>query len=148
MPTGNVIRNNECWCRLWIDYRDKLTEKNLLDSTGNQAHAEKPAWNPEWVKGMGLDIDTSIIARRLTVVSPTQAKLTIENQGRSPQAGVFEVWIEPGRDGRIVTPPEIPFSLKSGEKTERTITIEHGSPVRLGAYLKGESFVPAGIEMK
>ncbi len=97
---------------------------------------------------MGLDIDTPLLARRLTEVSPTQAKLTIENQGRSTQTGVFEVWIAPGVDGRIVTPPEIPFSLKPGEKTEQTITIEHVGPVYLGAYLKGESFVPAGIKMK
>jgi parallel beta-helix repeat protein len=147
MPTGNVIDDNECWCRIWVDYRDKLTERNM-DSAGNQVHPEKTVWNPEWVRGMGLDIDTPLVARRLTEVSPTQAKLTIENQGRSTQAGVFAVWIEPGVDGRIVTPPEIPFSLKPGEKTERMITIEHGSPIRLGAYLKGESFVPAGITMK
>ncbi|MGO4518321.1 right-handed parallel beta-helix repeat-containing protein [Terriglobus sp. 2YAB30_2] len=147
LPTGNAIHDNDCWCRIWVDYRDKLTEKNL-DSVGNQAHPEKAVWNPEWVKGMGLDIDTSLLARRLTAVSPTQAKLTIENQGRSAQSGVFAVWIEPGVDARIVTPPEIPFSLKPGEKAERTITIEHASPVYLGVYLKGESFVPAGIKMK
>lgn len=147
LPTGNVVHDNECWCGIWIDYRDKLTEKNL-DSAGNQVHPEKTVWNPEWVKGMGLDIDTPVVVRRLTAVSPTQATLTIENQGRSAQSGVFEVWIAPGVDGRVVTPPEIPFSLKPGEKTEQTITIEHGSPVYLGAYLKGETFVSAGIKMK
>ncbi len=147
MPTGNAVRNNECWCRLWIDYRDNLTEKSL-DSAGNQVHPEKAVWNPEWVKGMGLDIDTPLIARRLTEVSPTQAKLTIENQGRSAQTAVFALWIAPGEDSRIVTSPQIPFSLKPGEKTEQTITIEHTSPIHLGAYLKGESFVPAGITMK
>ena len=153
LPTGNVIHDNECWCRIWVDYRDKLTEKNL-DSAGNHVYPDKTVWNPKWVKGMGLDADspsiaaTPVVSRRLTKVSPTEAKLTIENQGRSAQSGVFEVWIEPGVNGRIVTPPEIPFSLKPGEKTERTITIEHGSPVHLGAYLKSESFVPAGIEMK
>ena len=147
LPTGNVIHDNECWCRIWVDYRDKLTEKNM-DSVANQVHPEKTVWNPDWVKGMGLDIDTPLVARRLTEVTPTQAKLTIENQGRSAQAGVFEVWIEPGVDGRIVTPPEIPFSLKPGEKAEQTITIEHVGPVHLGAYLKGESFIPAGIKMK
>ena len=153
LPTGNVIRDNECWCRIWIAYYDKLTEKNL-DYAGNQVHPEKPVWNPEWIKGMGLDANspsvaaTPILARRLTQISPTQAKLTIENQGPTPQNGVFQVWIEPGGAARTVTPPEIPFSLKPGEKTEQTITIEHGSPVHLGAYLKGESFVPAGITMK
>ena len=119
-----------------------------MDSADNQVHQERAVWDSVWVKGMGLDIDTPVVSRRLTQVSPTEAKLTIENRGRSAQSGVFEVWIEPGMDGRIVTPPEIPFSLKPGEKTERTITIQHGSPVHLGAYLKGESFVPAGIEMK
>jgi hypothetical protein len=125
-----------------------------MDSAGNQVHPEKTVWNPEWVKGMGLDADspsiaaTPVVSRRLTEVSPTEAKLTIENRGRSAQSGVFEVWIEPGVDGRIVTPPEIPFSLKPGETTERTITIKHGSPIHLGTYLKGESFVPAGIKMK
>lgn len=147
LPTGNAIHDNECWCRLWVDYRDKLTEKNM-DSSGNQVHTEKAVWNPDWVKGMGLDIDTPLVTRRLTGVSPTQAKLTIENQGRSTQSGAFALWIEPGADARIVTPPEIPFSLKPGEKTEQTITIEHRTPVHLGAYLKGESFIPAGITMK
>jgi len=103
---------------------------------------------PGMGRGHGLDIDTSLLARRLTAVSPTQAKLTIENQGPNTQSGVFELWIEPGVDAKIVTPSEIPFSLKPGEKTERAITIEHASPVYLGAYLKGESFVPAGIKMK
>ena len=58
------------------------------------------------------------------------------------------MWIAPVVDGRIVTPREIPFSLKPGEKTEQTITIEHVGPVHLGAYLKGESFVPGGIKME
>jgi hypothetical protein len=147
MPTGNVIHDNECWCRVWVAYYDKLTEKNM-DSAGNQVHPENAVWNPEWVRRMGLDLDTPLIARRLTEVSPTQAKLTIENQGRNVQAGVFEIWIEPGADGKIISPSEIPFALKPGEKTERMITIEHVGPVHLGAYLKGESFVPAGIKMK
>src|SRR5262249_29825304 len=128
LPTGNAIHDNECWCRIWVDYRDRLTEKNM-DSAGNQVHPEKAVWNPEWVKAMGLDIDTTLLARRLTAVSSTEAKLTIENQGRSAQSGMFELWIEPGVDARIVTPSEIPFSLKPGEKTERTITIEHAGPV-------------------
>ena len=147
VPVGNVVRNNECWCKTWIAYYDKLTEKNL-DYGGNQVHPENAVWKPEWVKGMGLDIDTPVVARRLTQVSPNEARLTIENQGRGAQTGVFELWIAPGEDGRIVSPAEIPFSLKAGESTEQTITIEHGSPVYLGAYLKGESFVPAGIRMK
>ena len=147
MPTGNVIHENQCWCRIWVDYRDKLTEKNM-DSAGNQVHPEKPAWNPEWVKGMGLDIDTPLLSRRLTQTSPTQAILTIENQGRSTQTGVFEVWLEPGADARILTPPHVPFSLKPGEKTEQTITIEHVGPVHLGAFLQGETFIPPGIKMK
>ena len=147
LPTGNVIHDNECWCRVWVDYRDKLTEKNM-DSAGNHVYPETAVWDPGWVKGMGLDIDTQVVVRRLTQMSPTQAKLTIENQGRSAQTGVFEMWMAPGDDGRIVTPPEIPFSLKPGEKTERMIIIEHGGPVHLGAYLKGESFVPAAIMMK
>ena len=117
-----------------------------MDSAGNQVHPEKTVWNPEWVKGMGLDVDPLLIARRLTEVSPTQAMLTIENQERGAQTGVFQIWIAPGEDGRILTPPEIPFSLKPGEKTEQTITIEHVGPVYLGADLKGESFVPAGIK--
>ena len=146
MPTGNAIHDNQCWCRLWVDYRDKLTEGNM-DSTGNQVYPEKAVWDPAWVKGMGLDIDTPLLARRLTEVSPTQAKLTIENQGLSVQTGVFEMWLAPGEDGRIATPPDIPFSLKPGETTEQTITVEHSSPVHLGAYLKGESFVPTGIRM-
>jgi hypothetical protein len=147
MPTGNAIHDNECWCRIWVDYREHLSEKDM-DSARNQVLPENAVWNPEWVKGMGLDIDTPLIARRLTEVSPTQAKLTVENQGRSAQAGVFHVWMEPGVEGRIMSPPEIPFSLKPGEKTEQTITIEHTRPIHLGAYLKGESFVPAGIIMK
>ncbi len=46
MPTGNVIHDNECWCRIWVAYYDKLTEKNM-DSAGNQVHPEKvvEAWN-------------------------------------------------------------------------------------------------------
>jgi hypothetical protein len=130
-----------------VDYRDKLTERNM-DSSGNQVHPEKPVWKPEWVEGIGLNLDTPQVARRLTQASPTEAKLTIENQSRSAQTGVFDVWIAPGEDGRLVTPPKIPFSLKPGEKTERTITIEHRGPVHLGASLNGESFVPAGITMK
>jgi hypothetical protein len=147
LPTGNAIRNNECWCRVWVDYRDKLTEMNF-DSSGNQVHPATVAWNTGWVKGMGLSIDTSQVARRLTELGPTQAELTIENQGSSATAGVFQVWIAPGESGRVVTPREIPFSLKPGETTEQTITIEHNGPIHLGAYLKGESFIPAGIKMK
>lgn len=148
LPTGNVIHDNECWCRVWVAYYDKLTEEKNMDSAGNQIHPENAVWNPNWVKGMGLDIDTPVIARRLTAVNATEAKLTIENQGRSAQSGVFQVWIESGVDGQIVSPKEIPFSLKPGETMERTITVEHASPIRLGAYLKGESFVPSGLKMK
>lgn len=148
LPTGNVIHDNECWCRVWVAYYDKLTEEKNMDSAENQVHPENAVWNLDWVKGMGLDIDTPEIARRLTAVNAKEAKLTIENQGRSAQSGVFQVWIEPGVDGRIVSHTEIPFFLKPGETMERTITVEHAIPIRLGAYLKGESFVPSGIKMK
>lgn len=148
LPTGNVIHDNECWCRVWVAYYDKLTEEKNMDSAGNKVHPESAVWNPAWVKGMGLDMDTPVIARRLTAVSSTEAKLAIENQGRSAQSGVFQVWVEPGVDGRVVTPSDIPFSLKPGEKIERMIRVEHAGPIHLGAYLKGESFVPAGVKMK
>lgn len=148
LPMRNAIHNNECWCKVWVAYYDKLTEEKNMDSVGNVVHAEKAAWNPKWVKGMGLDIATPVIVRRLAAVSPTEATLTIENQGRSAQAGMFTIWIAPGEDGKVVTPVEIPFSLQPGESVQRTITIQHAGPVHLGAYLRGESFVPAGVRMK
>lgn len=147
LPVGNAVRDNECWCRIWIAYYDALTEKNL-NYAGNTVHTEKAVWTAEWVKGMGLAIDTPVIVRRLVAVNSTQATLTIENQGRSAQTGVFAVWIAPGEDGRVVSPMEIRFSLKPGETMERAITMEHTGPVHLGAYLQGESVVPAGIVMK
>lgn len=147
LPVGNVVRDNECWCSRWIAYYDKLTEQNL-DYAGNVVHAEKAVWNPEWVKGMGLPIDTAVVTRKLTQVSATQATLRVENQGPSAQTGVFVLWIAPGEDGRLVSPEMLPFSLKPGETMERAITVEHSGPVHLGAYLKGESLVSAGTVMK
>ena len=147
MPTGNVIHDNQCWCRIWVDFRDRLTEKNM-DSAGNQVYSQKAVWKSEWVRSMGLDIDTPLISRRLNRVSPTRATLIIENQGRSAQTGAFDIWIAPGENGSLVTPSTIPFHLQPGEKTEQTITIVHSGLVHLGAYLRHESFVPAGIPME
>lgn len=148
LPTGNIIRNNQCWCRLWIDYRDKLTEKNLLDVSGNQVHPPQAAWNPALVNGIGLDIDTPQIIRRLTAISSTQARLTIENQSRTPQTGTFHLWLAPAEDGAITSASQIHFTLQPGETTEQTITIQHTNPIHLGAYSEEETFTPTGIQLK
>ena len=96
---------------------------------------------------MGLDIDTPVIARRLTRLSPTSAKLTINNQGRSAASGVFDVWIDPEGAAALQTPAAIPFNLQPGEHREVVIEIDRPAPVVLGVELRGEGLVPEGIRM-
>jgi hypothetical protein len=97
---------------------------------------------------MGLDIDAQVIARRLTRLSPTSAKLTMENQGRSAASGVFDVWIDPEGAAALRSPAAIAFHLQPGEQREVLIEIDRPAPVVLGVELRGEGLAPEGIRMK
>ena len=58
----------------WVDYRDKLTEKNM-DSAGNHVYPETGSvGSGHGCKGMGLDIDTQVVVRRLTQDEPDAGK--------------------------------------------------------------------------
>ena len=147
VPKGNVIRDNHAWCKTWIAYYDHMTEHNLA-LINNSLNVPPAPWDPAWVKGMGLDIDTPVIARHLTRLSPTSAKLTIENQGRSAQSGVFDVWIDPEGAATLHTAAAIPFNLQPGEQREVAIEIDHPAVVVLGVELRGEGLAPEGIRME
>ena len=147
VPKGNVIRDNQSWCKTWIAYYDHRTERDLTLSNNSVIQPPAP-WDPAWVKGMGLDIDTPVIARRFTRLSATNAKLTMENQGRSAVSGVFDVWIDPERAATLRTPAAIEFSLQPGEQREVVIEIDRPAPVVLGVELRGEGLAPEGIRME
>jgi hypothetical protein len=147
VPKGNVIRDNQSWCTTWIAYYDHLKESDVTLSN-NSVNAPSAPWDPSWVKGIGLDIDTPVIARRLTRLGPTSAKLTIENQGRSAASGVFDVWIDPAAAATLRTPSAIPFTLQPGERREVLIEIDHPAPAVLGVELRGEGLAPEGIHME
>ena len=147
VPKGNVIRDNQSWCKTWIAYYDHLKESDVTLSN-NSVNTPPAPWDPDWVKGIGLDIDTPVIARRLTRLSPTSAKLTIENQGRSVASGVFDVWIDPAAAATLLTPSAIPFSLQPGERREVSIEIDHPAPAVLGVELRGEGLAPEGIHLE
>lgn len=146
VPRGNVVRDNQSWCAKWIAYYDHRTERDLTLS-GNTVSAPPAPWDPGWVKGMGLDIDTPVIVRRLTRLSSTTAKLTIENQGRGPASGTFDVWIDPDGLTTLHTPAAISFDLQPGEHREVVIEIARPVPVVLGVQLRGEGLDPEGIRM-
>ena len=146
VPKGNVIRDNQAWCKKWIAYYDHRTERDLTLSN-NTTGAPPAPWDPVWVKGMGLDIDTPVIARRLTRVSPTSTTLTIENQGRSAASGTFDVWVDPEGAATLRTPPAIQFSLQPGERREFPIEIDRPASVVVGVELRGEGLAPEGILM-
>lgn len=146
VPEGNVIRDNQSWCKTWIAYYDHMTAHNLTLSN-NFVGSEPAPWDRAWVQGMGLDIDTPVIVRRLTRVSATSAKLTIENQGRSAASGVFDVWIDPEGAATLRTPASIAFNLEPGAKRGIRIEIDRAAPVVLGAELRGEGLVPEGIRL-
>jgi parallel beta-helix repeat protein len=146
-PKGNVIRDNQSWSTRWIAYYDHLTERDA--TLGDNSVNPPPApWDAAWVKGMGLDIDTPVVVRRLTRLSPTRAKLTLENQGRSAASGVFDVWIDPEAAAALRTPAAISFSLAPGERSEMTIEIDRAAAVVLGVELRGERLDPEGIRME
>ena len=147
VPKGNVVRDNQSWCKTWIAYYDHMTEGNLT-LVNNSASLPPAPWDPTWVKGMGLDIDAQVIARRLTRLSPTSAKLTMENQGRSAASGVFDVWIDPEGAAALRSPAAIAFDLQPGEQREILIEIDRPAPVVLGVELRGEGLAPEGIRME
>jgi parallel beta-helix repeat protein len=147
VPKGNVIRNNLAWSKTWIAYYDHMTERNLI-LIDNSVNLPPAPLDSTWVKGMGLDIDTPVIARRLTRLTPTSAKLTIENQGSSTVSGSFDVWIDPQGAAKLRTPAEVPFTLQPGEKSEAIIEIDRPVPVVLGVELRGEGLAPEGIRME
>ena len=147
VPKGNVIRDNQAWCQTWIAYYDHMTERNLT-LINNSTSIPPAPWDPARVKGIGLDIDTPVIVRRLTRLSPTSAKLTMENQGRSAASGVFDVWIDPEAAAMLRTPAAIPFNLQPGEQREVLIEIDRPAPVVLGVELRGEGLAPEGIRME
>ena len=146
VPKGNVIRDNQSWCKTWIAYYDQRTERDLT-LVNNSVNPPSAPWDAAWVKGIGLEIDTPVIARRLTRVSSTTAKLTIENQGRSAASGTFDVWIDPDSAAALRTPAAIPFTLQPGEHRDVVIEIDRPAPVVVGAELRGEGLVPEGIRM-
>jgi hypothetical protein len=146
VPKGNVIRDNQSWCKTWIAYYDQRTERDLT-LVNNSVNPPSAPWDAAWVKGIGLEIDTPVIARRLTRVSSTTAKLTIENQGRSAASGTFDVWIDPDSAAALRTPAAIPFTLQPGEHRDVVIEIDCPAPVVVGAELRGEGLVPEGIRM-
>jgi hypothetical protein len=147
VPKGNAVRDNQAWCETWIAYYDHMTEQNL--TLINNSTSPPPApWNPDWVKGIGLDVDTQVIVRRLTRLSPTSAKLMIENQGVSAASGVFDVWTDPQNAVTLRTPAAIPFDLRPGEQREVLIEIDRPAPVVLGVELRGEGLAPEGIRMQ
>lgn len=147
VPKGNVVRDNQAWCKTWIAYYDHRTERDLT-LTNNSASAPPAPWDPTWVKGIGLDIDTPVIARRLARVSATSIKLTIENQGSSAATGTFDVWMDPEGAATLTTPAAIPFNLQPGEHREALIEIDRPTPVVLGVELRGEGLAPEGIRME
>ena len=147
VPKGNVVRDNQAWCKTWIAYYDHRTERDLT-LTNNSASAPPAPWDPAWVKGIGLDIDTPVIARRLARVSATSTKLTIENQGSSAATGTFDVWMDPEGAATLTTPAAIPFNLQPGEHREALIEIDRPTPVVLGVELRGEGLAPEGIRME
>jgi len=147
VPKGNVIRDNQAWCKTWIAYYDHMTERDLT-LINNSTNAPPAPWDPTWVKGIGLDIDTPVIVRRLTRLTPTSAELTIQNQGGSAVSGVFDVWIDPEGAVTLRTPAAIPFNLPPGEQHEVLIEIDRSAPVVLGVDLRGEGLAPEGIRME
>ena len=147
VPKGNVIRDNQAWCKTWIAYYDHMTARNLT-LINNSVSSPPAPWDPAWVKGMGLDIDTPVIVRRLTRLSATSAMLTIENRGRNAASGVFDVWIDPAAAAMLSTPAAITFDLQPGAQREVLIEIDRPAPVVVGVELRGEGLAPEGIRME
>jgi len=146
-PKGNIVEDNQSWSGKWIDYLDKLTEHDLT-LRNNAVNARPGAVDPAWVKGIGLDIDTPVIARRLTVLSPASVKLVIENQGRTAASGVFDVWVDPEGAATLRTPASISFALQAGERRTVTIEVERHAPAVVGVELRGEGVAPEGVALK
>jgi len=146
-PKGNVIENNQSWSGKWIDYLDKRTERDVT-LRGNSINARPGVVDPAWVKGIGLEIQTAVIARHLTPISSSSAELTIENQGHSAASGVFDVWLDPQGSATLRTPAAIPFTLQAGERRKVTLEVERTAPVVLGVQLRGEGLVPEGVRLR
>lgn len=145
-PKGNVVEENQSWSGKWVDYLNGLAERDLTLSE-NSINARPGAVDPAWVRGIGLDIETQVIARHLASVSPSSAKLVIENQGRAAVSGVFDVWVDPAGAVMLRTPASIPFALQPGARREVTIEVEHTAPVIVGVELRGEHLAPEGVKL-
>ncbi|MCM8622180.1 MAG: right-handed parallel beta-helix repeat-containing protein [Candidatus Accumulibacter sp.] len=145
-PKGNSAIGNEIWGGDWVRYYNNLHEKDL-DQNANSIHAKVLPVDPGWVRGIGLDIATNVVESRLTAVS-TGADLVVENLGRTPVAGIYDVWVDSATTVKLSSPASIAFNLKPGENRKFSIAVEHQGPAWVGVELRDEGLVPEGLLLK
>jgi len=143
---GNSAIGNEIWGGDWIRYYNKLTPSDI-EQRDNSVHDKAVPVAPDWVRGIGLDIATDVVESRVAA-APNGATLIIENLGRKPVAGVYDVWVDAPAGVKLKSPAAIAFDLKPGEKREAAILVEHQGPAWVGVELRGEGLIPKGLLLR
>jgi hypothetical protein len=138
---GNAAIGNQVWGASWIRYYNDLKESDM-EQRDNVIVKEPVPVDPAWVRGMGLDIVTPVLESRLSA-----DKLTVENLGREPVSGIFDVWVDSAAPAKLLTPSVLEFSLKAGERREFPMKVEHTGKTWLGVELRGQGLVPAGVKL-